>query len=555
MLLLYFLVFLAPAAVGRGENSTAANLPFEPLVRRIPARIVDARDADAAPAPTVLARLDNQKLALMVRGKDGKMQPWYIRGIEQHDMDSGRITDYADLYTDEYLDRVFANYQKLGANTSFFTIHWADIEPEDGHFDFSRLDRIAAQAQKHDIKIWWVLFMHTQPSHCKRLHDFWAYRLDSRDGADYAIQWHKNDQGEYLKTVEQMLARKTEVYPSYSHPQVFPRVIRLIRALGKRYRDSDTVLGAQIGNEEGFVYNLSPGTWDSDFGPTAQGLFEDWKLKTGKSDWHAFKLVTVKWWWQQFTTAFHEEDPYKLTSFNLAGGRPEKGEEAIIHMEGVDSTTFGEGNLDVIGTMFYGSADRLWSNLDQHYDYLYHLPIFVSAEIGIGKWGSNAHFQECAIEILERGGQGYAAYAYHALVDKGGQITTCGVAYQKLAAMVAANEDVIYSGLPGPGAASLRTATAGAALDQLHNEAGITLGILHFPGACLKKDADANTDRANVEVNLKVARTGTYAIATYRDGKPQAAENKTLATDQSFKWTIPGVRQTEAVFIKVMKVN
>jgi len=541
------------------KNSTGASIPFDPLVKPIPVRIVDAREADAAPAPTVLARLANRKLAPMVRDKNGKMQPWYIRGIEHHDMDKGQINmDYADLYTDEYLDRAFADYQKLGANTSFFTIHWADIEPEDGHFDFSRLDRIVAHAKKYDIHIWWVLFIHTQPSHCKRLHDFWVYRLDSHDGVDGAIQWQKNDKGESYKTVEQLLTGKTEVYPSYSHPKVFPRVIRMIHALGKHYKDSDAVIGVQIGNEEGFSYNTAPvsqGKWDSDFGPASQAFYEDWKLKTGKSDWRAFKMAAVKWWWRQFTTAFHEEDLYKLTSFNLAGGLPEMGDELMINMEGVDSTTFGEGNIDVIGTMFYGWTDKLWRNLDQHYDYLYNLPILVPSEVGIGPCGSKTHFQECVIQILERGGQGYAAYVYFVLVDDQGQINKSGVAYQKLASMIKANEDVLYSGVPGPGAVSLETSATGAKISQLHNEAQTTLGVMHFPEVYMEKDIDARTDKVDVTVSLKASNAGQYAIETYRDGKLQATENKTLDADQSIKWTIPAVLQTEAVFIKVKKLN
>ena len=50
-----------------------------------------------------------------------------------------------------------------------------------------------------------------------------------------------------------------------------------------------------------------------------------WKRKTGKSDWVAFKLDIVKYWWSRFTSAFHEEDPSKPISFNLMTGGPEAG--------------------------------------------------------------------------------------------------------------------------------------------------------------------------------------------------------------------------------------
>ena len=78
----------------------------------------------------MLVRLSNRKLALTVRDSAGKMQPFYVRGIETGYWDTRRAqgSDY---------DKVFANYRRLGANTSFFMIHWMDVEPADGKFDFS----------------------------------------------------------------------------------------------------------------------------------------------------------------------------------------------------------------------------------------------------------------------------------------------------------------------------------------------------------------------------------------------------------------------------------
>jgi len=43
--------------------------------------------------------------------------------------------------------------------------------------------------------------------------------------------------------------------------------------------------------------------------------FEKWKKLTGKTSWNRFKLAIVKLWWSRFTTAYHLQDPYKLTLF------------------------------------------------------------------------------------------------------------------------------------------------------------------------------------------------------------------------------------------------
>jgi len=541
----------APPAPSESQSSL-----FNPHLAAKPVRIVPAREIDRISAPSVLVRLANNKLALMMRSQAGVLEPFYVRGIETgfYDTRKSNRTDY---------DQVFANYRRLGANTAMFMIHWNDIEPEDGRFDFSFADMIADKAAKHDVRIWWVLFMHTQHEQPSDIPNSWIYRIDSRNGVDYGIQWLKDSEGRLHNSVADLLhlSRPAEIYPAYGNPAVFSRIISMIRALASHYRDSRTVVGVQIGNEEGFVYYSAvhkdrPG-WESDFNPVTQKLYEEWKQKTGKQDWHAFKLDIVEWWWRHFTTAFHEEDPYRVVSFDLAGGRPEAGDLEMIDEEGVDSTTYGEGNIDVVGIMFYGreAGDRIWPNLDQHYDYVYQLPILVPPEIGTGKpWGTKADFQEYAISAIERGAQGYSAYCYGTLVDDDGTLNEYGTAYQKFAAMMEANEDVIYAGLPGAGAVSIRTSSAGWRVSQLHHSSGSTLGILHFPQAHLRENSDDNTAASDVALELTSETAGRYALETFHDGMLGAREVVSLKPNRSWAWVIPKVRETEAIFVRVKRL-
>ncbi len=428
-------------AVLEPEQDTAIHptVLYDPTFQPVPARIVSESALGALDAPTALVRRRNGKLALMVRDGASDAQPFYVRGIETGYWDT-RWRPGTDF------DKVFANYRRLGANTSFFMIHWNDIEPADGEFDFSYTDRIVELASKHGVKLWWVLFLHCQSDHPAELRDFWGYKLDSGDGHDYAMQWLKDEDGIVYDSMARLatLPGRWEITLAYGHPQVFPRLLRMLTRLGEHYRDSDTVIGVQIDNEAGFGYYTPRGTGGprsltSDFNPVTAEIFEEWKLKTGKSDWHAFKLAIVKYWWKQFTTAFHQGDPYKLTSFNFLGDHATAGDPYWIDLEGVDATTYGEGNIDVVSSMFYGAetGPKIWANLDQHYNFAYEIPIFISSEIGLGRrFNSVGLFRLYAVNSIERGAQGYATYDYGSLLGADGEPNAAGQAYREFSRMV-----------------------------------------------------------------------------------------------------------------------
>ena len=526
---------------------------YDPTFRAQPVRIVAESGVAALGAPVALVRRANQKLGIMARDASGKMQPFYVKGLETGFWDSRRDagTDY---------DKVFANYKKLGANTSFFMIHWYEIEPQDGKFDFSYTDKIVEQAKKNGVKIWWVLFLHCQSDHPVNLRDFWGYKLDSHDGKDYIMQWEKDENGVVYDSMAKLatLPGRWEITPAYGHPKLMPRILRMLEQLGRHYKDSDSVLGVQIDNEAGFGYytprgNGGPTKITSDYNPVTAQIFEEWKLKTGKSDWHAFKLAIDKYYWQQFTTAFHRGDPYKLTSFNFLGGNAEAGDPYWIDLEGVDVTTYGEGNLDVASPMFYGAVrgPNIFKNLDEHYDVAFKLPILISSEIGLGRGSPFSQFQQYVINCLERGAQGYTAYDYGSQMDADGQPSATGQAFQSLTAMVEANEDLIYGGVPGPGEVSVGTSTAGAKVSQLHLGQAATLGMLHFPEAAFQNGASAPA--ADVALELKATRAGSFAVQIYRAGKLASTSTIKLGGNETSRLSIPGVGQTELVFIRVKR--
>jgi hypothetical protein len=567
---------LAAPAAQQGAATAGAGpgfVPFDPdygaKARRV--RIVPEKEAQTLKAPSMLVRLASGKLALEVRDKSGKPQPFYPVGLA-----TGYWSRQAPTAAD--LDASFANIAKLGANTVMMGLHWKVIEPEQGKFDFTYTDMVVDVARQHGLKIWWVLFMHAQPPNwpVASVADFWVYHLDSHDGADYTIQWVKDDKGQVYRNIQEIIQIRSEVFPSYSHPKVFPLVLRMLRTLGAHYKDSDTVIALQLGNEEGFAtvdWRGRPATenWQSDASPVVQGLFEDWKLKTGKTDWFIFKRDIVNSWWTQFGAAYHEGDPYKLVSFNLMTGGPEAGYEWWIHQSGTDSLTYGKGNMDVIGVMFHRPFnEQMWANLDALYHYPYELPILIPSEIGIDR--TVEYFQQSTLATIERGAQGYAVWSYTPnMISKEGTMNGQGVAFKRLADMVQANLDVVHPGLPGPGDVAMQ-ASEGFKVSQLHAAAG-TVGMLYFPREYDIKLGTQDWDQVkalgmwqashpaslfdgkfDVAVKVTAVKAGKYSIQVYKNGAPQGPSTETLQANETRTVTVPGMTKSDVTFVKVKRM-
>ena len=523
---------------------------FDPAFHVKTVSILSQKEAQHTIAPLSLVRNANNKLAIMAKDRTGKLQPFYMRGIETGFWDTRKdTTNY---------DRVFENYHKMGANAAMFMIHWIDIEPQDGKFDFSFTDKIVAKAQSHGVKIVWVLFMHEHSFDMKCLppaENLWMYNLDTRDGANYAIQWVKDKNGVIIKDIPTQKQKFTEILPCYGNPIVYNRITRMLGQLGAHYKNSGSVIGVQLGNEEGISYQGS----DADFNPYTLASFERWKKLTGETSWNCFKLAIVKLWWSRFTTAYHLQEPYKLTLFNPIGGGPEKGDTGIIARSGTDATTFRDSKIDAIATMFYyPSASKIWNNLDQvykandTYGYPTQLPVLMSTEIGIGRLNTLPYTQEFMINFLERGSQGFAVYSYGNMANSKGVINANGEFYQKFMSMVKANEDIIWPGLPGTGDNISITATSGGArVSCLHKGNDATLGILHFPDALEDKTLESKTD---VPVEIMVKKTDTYVIEIYKDGILAASQIDNLTASKGSSIII-NLSNKAAAFIQVKMLD
>ena len=200
------------------------------------AGLLAATAAHAVEAPRLVTR--DGRHALLVDGK-----PFLILGAQAHNS-----SNYP-----EALQPVWAAANDAQANTVLMPVAWEQVEPEEGHFDFSFLDTLvkeARQHKKHLVLLWFATWKNTS--------------------AQYTPAWVKLDR----KRFPAMLDRDGK--PSYCLSPFGVETLKadkrafvaLMAHLKKLDAEQRTVLMVQVENEVG-TYGLV-----RDFGAAAQAAFE-----------------------------------------------------------------------------------------------------------------------------------------------------------------------------------------------------------------------------------------------------------------------------------------
>lgn len=520
-------------------------LPFMTPSSPKSAIITDYTCKDTIKAPFSLVRLPNNKVVYMAK-ESGVMQPFFIKAIE---------TGYWDTRYEPDVDyrEVFSDMRDMGANTAYVMLHWEDIETADNQFDFSFSDMISDAAKKEGLKVKWILFLHAQRDRVPSLQPetAWTFHLDNRDGHNYTMQWVKRN-GKMYQDIKTLLdeggIRPLHVY---GHPEIFYRVRRMLYNLASHYRESSTVLGIQLGNEEGFSF-----LDESDFNPVTQSLYEEWKLKTNKSEYALFKKDAMDWWWQQFTSAYHEGDPYKIVSFNLDAGQAEANDQARVEMTGTSAATYDNGNLDAIGTMLYKNwGEKAILGLDTYYGnkYNYRLPILIPSEIGIGAFNSLAYFRRFVGETLSRGAQGFGVYCYGEVRRDIESKQPEREALRGIFKNIRRCEDIIFPGLPGPGYAIFTSPNSNIKVNHLNLKNEKTLGLFYDDTAI--SGNPQNNNPYNLAITCQVSAPGEYEIQIYTSNLEKKFLANFTSNELAQTFIITDFDKTDLGFIKVEGKN
>ncbi|HTU67645.1 MAG TPA: DUF5597 domain-containing protein [Steroidobacteraceae bacterium] len=195
-----------------------------------------AATSQAADAPLPRVETKNGRAALIVDGA-----PWLLLGAQVNNSSNWPAA----------LQDVWPAVGKLGGNTVSVPIAWEQVEPVEGTFDFSFLDRLLTEAREHD----------------QRLVLLW-FATWKNNGPNYAPAWVKLDGRRFPRLVtadgrvlNSMSPHSTETLAADS--RAFAAFMRHLREVDAQR----TVILVQVQNE--------PGTYGSprDFGAAAQKSF------------------------------------------------------------------------------------------------------------------------------------------------------------------------------------------------------------------------------------------------------------------------------------------
>lgn len=216
--------------IAEGKNMRMTNVLFGGLLA------FAAVAASAQPAPLPHLTRSGDKHALIVDG-----QPFLILGAQ---------TNNSSNYPAE-LPKVWPVIRQLHANTVEIPVGWEQIEPREGQFDFSWVDRLLSQARANNVRLvllWFGTWKNTNPQYAPE----WV-KLDAKR---FPREIKPDGTTHFVLSAHGSATRKAD-------KRAFAALMRHIREVDPQH----TVIMIQVENETG-SYGIP-----RDFSPTAQHLF------------------------------------------------------------------------------------------------------------------------------------------------------------------------------------------------------------------------------------------------------------------------------------------
>lgn len=155
--------------------------------------------------------------------------------------------------SEQDIENVFPKLKRIGLNTVLVPAYWDLIEPEEGKFDFSLIDKTITEARKHDMKVVFLWF------------GAWKNSMSC-----YAPLWFKSDYKKYPRCYTET-EKPLEIASPFSE-NVFKADSKAFVKLMSHIKDFDskenTVIMIQVENEIGMLESAR------DHSKTANKLFD-----------------------------------------------------------------------------------------------------------------------------------------------------------------------------------------------------------------------------------------------------------------------------------------
>lgn len=211
-------------------------------------------------------------LACSLAGGLFAQQPWF----KDKDLTLTGAYYYPEHWDESQWERDFKQMHDLGFEfTHFAEFAWAQLEPEEGKYDFSWLDKAVALAAKYDLKVIMCTSTATPP--------VWL----SRKYPEILI---KNENG----TVLDHGARQ---HASFASPVYRELAYKMIEKLAQHYGNDSRIIGWQLDNEPAIQF---------DYNPKAELAFLDFLREKYHHDIKALNDAWGTAFWSEVYSSFDE---------------------------------------------------------------------------------------------------------------------------------------------------------------------------------------------------------------------------------------------------------
>lgn len=199
-------------------------------------------------------------------------QPWF----EDKDLTLTGVYYYPEHWDENQWERDFRKMRDLGFEfTHFAEFAWAQLEPEEGVYDFAWLDRAVALAAKYDLKVVMCTSTATPPVWLSRKYPEILIRNEQGIALDHGARQHA----------------------SFASPLYRELAYKMIEKLAEHYGSDPRIVGWQLDNEPAVQF---------DYNPKAEEGFRDFLREKYNNDIQALNTAWGTAFWSEVYRSFDE---------------------------------------------------------------------------------------------------------------------------------------------------------------------------------------------------------------------------------------------------------
>ena len=247
----------------------------------------------------------------------------------------------------EDIDEVMPRMKALGLNTVLVPAYWEFIEPSEGKWDFTFIDRTIDKARENDLKVIFLWF------------GAWKNSMSC-----YAPLWFKQDTKRFPRAMTRS-GKPLEIASCFSDEVLHADLhafSELMKHIAKKDKGTGTVIMMQIENEIGMLEDAR------DHSPLAEKVYrkEQWAQKYGTDVYADEKFMALHYaqyveHLAQAARRIYDMPLYVNAAMNSRGRKPGEYPSAgpLVHL--IDFWRTGAPSIDILAPDIYDTGFKSWA--------------------------------------------------------------------------------------------------------------------------------------------------------------------------------------------------